>query len=621
MLTIKALNIHMFRFYKHKELLFTTENGEITPMVLITGGNGKGKISIVDAIEWCLTGNVQHLNIPYAMRIKGDKLSSHCIGLLRNNDCKKQEETWVEIVFKEDEIETTIRRCTTSNEFGSENTSLFYIESGRTLGEDIAHQWLTERFYTGERPLEDFFYKYYICNLQKAEDFRCKGRSQMTEEFADFTHQHSEAKQVLMNLERLQIQLNTQIGELQKKKTDEQVIKSLEIEQQKLKENASIPEYIQRSIYREECLDVDKLSPEEQKEQLEKLISGGFYTVSERLKNLVSMQRKLTVKNEFEAHRSVIQQAIQKKLYDENTLYTINERYKKACEYLQTLTDKTLEQTGKFVSDLKCKEMTQEEWNVKWKECCVLRNIWFKTDCSLEDCKKGDELLTVFSRLVGVRTQIDNYRKEHKKCPLCGAEEPFVSEPAEKLVIEAENYVRAHDDKKLELARQVKEEKQIWTECQNHLLKDLEIALKSVIETLSDELASNKLIADSAKLFFTQIAELGMKPEQFAVTDALEAYDDMTKIDSSKISKLQESIRGLLNFLGYTNCDIVTTDPEMLNEQIKPLGDSSSQLFEFEEGNLRNKIISLRMRISNKHLADLTRDLDNKRKQNSILND
>ncbi|HWQ40873.1 MAG TPA: AAA family ATPase, partial [Desulfosporosinus sp.] len=152
MLKIKALHIHMFRIYKDRGFTFVAENGEISPLVLISGGNGKGKTSIMDAIEWCFTGNVQHLNIPYEMRIKSDRRVGHSLGLLRNKDCKKTEKTWVELTLKEDGTESTIRRSITNNELGPENTSLSIIQAGETLAEESAHKWLAERFNSGDRP-------------------------------------------------------------------------------------------------------------------------------------------------------------------------------------------------------------------------------------------------------------------------------------------------------------------------------------------------------------------------------------------------------------------------------------------------------------------------------------
>jgi len=589
--------------------------------VLISGGNGKGKTSIMDAIEWCFTGRVQHLNIPYEMRIKGDRLAGHSLGLLRNKDCKRQEKTWVELTLVEDGTDSTLRRSTINNELGPDKTSLSITLAGEILKAEAAQNWLAQRFGSDDRPFADFFYKYFICDSQKSENFRYKSRKEMRGVFEDFTFEHSEAKQVLANLERMQSQLDTQVKDLQSKKTPEDRLTQLEQEQQNLIEAAQIPAYTQRVSYPDERLDVDQLSPEEQETQLEALIAGGYHAATDWLTDLVLLRRRLIVKEQFEAHKVDIQQAIRKKLYDSNTLRTQEEHKRKITEQLQSLTDQTLEQAGKFASELRYAELTPDEWQARWGEYCSLNDTWRKTESSFEDCKKGDELLTAFSRLVGVRTQMDYYRKEHRKCPLCGAEEPFAFEPAEQLALEAENYVRAHDAQILALAKQVKEEKQLWRNCQIRLNKDLKDILKTAEKRLDEELKTDKKIVETTASFFTQIAALGLVPEQFADLVTLEMFDGFAGIDADLIPKQEQRIYSLLLFLGYSDCEQIATWPETVREAIRPLALKVPAMFVLDELDLREKVVSLRLRKGNRHLANITRDLGNKRKQNGTLDE
>lgn len=621
MLKIKALHIHMFRIYQEEKFTFVTENGEIAPLVLISGGNGKGKTSIMDAIEWCFTGNVQHLNIPYKTRVKGDPLKGHSFGLLRNKDCEKTEETWVELTFEENGTESNLRRSTTNNELGLEKTSLSIIRAGETLDAEAAQKWLAQRFDSSDRPFADFFYKYFVCDQQKAEDFRCKSRKDMTEEFEDFTLEHSVAKQVLANVEQLQKQLENQITALQGEITPDDWLTQLEQEQQSLKEAAQIPAYAQRASYPDERLDVDRLSPEEQETQLEALIAGGYHAATDWLNELVLSRRRLTVKEQFEAHKVDIQQAVRKKLYDSNTLRTLEEQRRKIREQLQGKTDQTLEQAGKFASELRYAELTPAEWQTRWAEYCSLNDAWRKTESTFEDCKKGDELLTAFSRLVGVRSQMDDYRKEHRKCPLCGAEEPFASEPAEQLALEAENYVKAHDAQKLTLEKQVKEEKQLWKTCQARLSKDLKEVLKAAEERLDDELETDKKIVETTASFFTQIAALDLAPEQFTDLVTLEMLDGFARIDADTVQKQEQRIYSLLAFLGYSDLEQIATAPQTVREAIRPFAQKVPAMFIFEELDVREKVVSLRLRKGNRHLTELTRELGDKRKQNDKLDE
>jgi exonuclease SbcC len=621
MLKIKTLYIHMFRCYKNKELTFVTENGEITPLVLISGGNGKGKTTIIDAVEWCLTGNIQHLNIPFEIRSKGDRQAANSFGLLRNKDCKIKEQTWVELTFLENNIESIIRRSTLKNELGADKTSLSITQAGKTLDSKAAHKWLVELFNSGDKLFSDFFYKYFICNLQKTEDFRSKSRKKMTEEFEDFTLEHSQAKQVLFNLEKLQIQLDTQVKDLISKKIPEEQLTLLEQELHRLKKTAQIPVYSQHMSYPGERLDVDLLNSEEQEIQLEILVAGGYHIAIGWLTELILTRRRLTVKVQFEDYRADIQQVIRKRLYDLNTLHNLEERRRKITEHIQFLDYQTLEQTGKFTSELEVNDLTLDDWNTRWGEYCHLNNTWHKTEILFEDCRKGDDLLTLFSRLVGVRQQIDDYRKEHKKCPLCGAEEPFASLPLEQLVLEAENYVKAHDAKKLKNEQRLKIEKELWITCQERLINDLRNILKIEEGRLNDEIDIYKKIITKTTSFFTNIKSLGLDPKQFADLITLNNYDDFAKINQNLIEEKESKIYSLLTFLGYVDCDNLITAPELLRETIIPLANKVPEKFINDEMVIRDKVASLRLRKGNRHFLDLTSELVEKRKQNTFFDE
>ncbi|SHN52086.1 ATP-binding protein [Desulfitobacterium chlororespirans] len=621
MLRIKALHIHMFRIYKDRKFTFITENEEVAPLVLITGGNGKGKTSIMDAVEWCFTGNIQHLYRPYDTRTKGDRQVAQSLGLLRYKDCGSNEETWVELTFEKDGKESTLRRSTLNNELGSTHTSLSITYAGDTLDAEAAQDWLKECFDSGDRPFADLFYKYFICNSQKAEEFRSKSRKDMTAEFEDFTLEHSEAKQVLVNLEQIRSQLNEEINDLSSKRVSEDKIIELEKEQQKLKEAGQIPAYVQRVSYPDERLDVDQLSQEEQEAQLQELIAGGYRAVADWLSELIRSRRKLMIKEQFAAYKAEIQQAIRKELYEPNTQRALEEKKKKIVEQLQKLNDQTLEQVGEFASGLENAELTPAEWQKRWGDYCSLNDIWRGTEASFEDSQKGDELLIAFSRLVGVRAQMVEYRKDYQKCPLCGAEEPFASAPAEHLALEAENYVKAHDVKKLTLEQQLKEEKQRWDDFRTLLNKDLREILKAAEARLSDELGLNQKILAVTESFFRLIAALELLPEQFADMDTLETYDGFVGIDTDSVQKQAEKINALLTFLGYPGVEQVDTEPQIVREAISPLAQKVPAMFVFDELDVRGKIVSLRLRKGNRLLVELSKDLEEKRNQNRTLDE
>jgi exonuclease SbcC len=122
-------------------------------------------------------------------------------------------------------------------------------------------------------------------------------------------------------------------------------------------------------------------------------------------------------------------------------------------------------------------------------------------------------------------------------------------------------------------------------------------------------------------LFFTQIAALNLVPEQFTNLVTLEKYDGFVGIDTDSIRKQEQRIESLLTFLGYSDCEQITTAPEKTREAIRPLAQKVPAMFVFDEMDIREKIVALRLRKGERHLAELTRDLEEKRKQNSMLDE
>ncbi len=60
-MNIKKIKIINFRGFS-EEKIFEFEG---KPFVMLTAPNGKGKTSVIDAIEWCMTGDIKRLHEGY----------------------------------------------------------------------------------------------------------------------------------------------------------------------------------------------------------------------------------------------------------------------------------------------------------------------------------------------------------------------------------------------------------------------------------------------------------------------------------------------------------------------------------------------------------------------------
>ena len=341
MIMLKQIRIHMFRYYKDKEISFVGSNDEICPFVLIAGGNGKGKTTIVDAIEWCFTGDVKHLREPFDLRVKGDKNAHNSLGLIRNKESKSTDDTWVEIVFVNGNVETIIKRSTKKDELDETNTSLEIKQGDFVIENEDAYKLIDNLLGAENKKIKDFFNKYYICNVHKAEGFRSNSRAKITHEFNDFTIEHSDAEVVLSNLKKIQRQLDDQMELLKKDKVNEQNINMLKEHQKTLKNNTNIKEYIQKKSYPDEHLNIDHLSVEMKRKQLDYLIAASYNSVIEMVQQIILLERKVKVKSEFELYSNDIQRAIKERIYDYKNLQLLEEKQKKLTEYYNLILQKS----------------------------------------------------------------------------------------------------------------------------------------------------------------------------------------------------------------------------------------------------------------------------------------
>ncbi|MED0924098.1 AAA family ATPase, partial [Bacillus paranthracis] len=91
---IKKVIINNFRGYSYGTFEFFKDKDEKRGLILLGGPNGYGKTSLLDAVEWCLSGTIRRIQEDYEIR----KETSNTLqrGLIRHNPSKKDVSVFIE---------------------------------------------------------------------------------------------------------------------------------------------------------------------------------------------------------------------------------------------------------------------------------------------------------------------------------------------------------------------------------------------------------------------------------------------------------------------------------------------------------------------------------------------
>ena len=90
---IRKIRMLNFRGFREKTIDFHDK-----PVVLLSAANGIGKTTTIDAIEWCLTGEIGRLKASFDSRSTNDgDRKKNAAGILKNRQAGKNENVKVEL--------------------------------------------------------------------------------------------------------------------------------------------------------------------------------------------------------------------------------------------------------------------------------------------------------------------------------------------------------------------------------------------------------------------------------------------------------------------------------------------------------------------------------------------
>lgn len=439
---IKKIYIMNFRGYiGEKEYNFVNKDGNPYNIVLLSGPNGYGKTTLLDSIEWCLTGNIKRVIDDYNNRCasKGEKTVSSYKGLIRNiNAINKEVFVKIEMVYKNEDIKI-YRKFNGKNELEAFNTLLteFNIECSDNLRDEV------EEIIKGMKT--DFTFNN-ICSYDKNIELYKKGRNDIYNFFEACYSEFYEAKKIIENLDKLKkILSDTKDG---KSKKFDRLNGDLDLKKELLKtvnsiDNIKIRKYPENKLFNGEIyidnsiinnkVNIDK----KLNNQLEILTNILNKKISDNLKNIKEKELFTVKLDEIDELAKIYkdrEEVFNKiKNIDFNT---INVQLKEV-KLLRGNVNKSVDEFLEYLSDIIKNEDSELKYISKSKIIEIhssFKLIGKNLDVIsiLEKEKKkydsNSDLVKVMRYLVDNEQVYKLYSEDNNKCPLCGKEDFSKSE-------------------------------------------------------------------------------------------------------------------------------------------------------------------------------------------------
>lgn len=439
---IKKVYILNFRGYSgFNEYNFVDNDGNPYNIVLLSGPNGYGKTTLLDSIEWCLTGNIKRVMDDYNNRctIKSEKTERSYKGLIRNvNETNKEVFVEVEMIYKNEDIKI-YRKFNGENELEAFDRELteFNIECSDNIRDEV------EEIIKG---METEFTFNNICSYDKNIELYKKGRNDIYKFFEDCYSEFYEAKKIIENLEKLKDRL-LDIKDSKSKKFD-RLNGDLNLKKELLKtvnsiDNIKIRKYPKNKLFNGE-IDIDdsiinnKVDIDEKlNNQLEILTNILNKKISDNLKK-VKEKELFTVKlDEIDEFAKIYKQKEEFFNKIKNIDFNIINLELKEVELFKRNINKSIDKFLEYISEIINNTDSELKYIPESRVITIDNNLKlinknldliFVLEKEKKKYDSNSDLVKVMRYLVDNEQVYKLYSEDNNKCPLCGKEDFSKSE-------------------------------------------------------------------------------------------------------------------------------------------------------------------------------------------------
>lgn len=618
---IRKIKMENFRGFCNKTIDFQDKS-----VVLLSAANGIGKTTTIDAIEWCLTGDIGRLKIAFDTRSTNDtdrKMNTD--GILKNRYAGVRANVKVTIWLFDGEDETILCRVQTKDEL---NPKLSKVTINGN--EEAAKAFIQE--YVGES-----FYNFHFCDVQKSFNVQSTKRKELNTFFGEFITNYDEQRQIAENLDIFAEDVDRYIEDKKKQKVQQAVLENYEEQLIKARESAKLVSYPETIFYPSEKTEITTLNKEELTAQKKAVQNCGYQVAKEALYKLVEnevLKRQQSIIkniiNYWETKGESIRCAVEFGLSKNIDAIITRETKLRELKSLSLSRD-TILQDGESVVVLENDDFTQSDFDedkkvIKKKEKNV-KNL----SAEIELLSKNNKMLKLLSALSTKKQAVIEYRdaifKEKNgivRCPVCGSES-FATMEEDLILKEADDYIRQNGEtikiKEVEIDS-------LQIDIDNLYQKIISRA-KNVVEKeqekLTTEIGKLKVLKDEMQPYFGEVEKLQIIRKEINVEEVTaEKMEELlvtiegALIEDSKEMELRNIYQHILTVLGYK------FDNETVHQtyaKVENLTSGHDEVSNFSCDMFISKLNSIDSILSNQTLSDLKKKLEEAGKKNKCIDE
>lgn len=503
---ISSVEIENFRgFHVRKKFEFKNKK-----FILFLAENGVGKTTVIDAIEWGLTGSVGRLKEAFENRSSNkEEKKVNGDGILKNKEAAANEVVRVKLQIVCDNKEYSIERTQKKDDFNSKSNVVVKDSEGNAVSTSFLDDLIDSNFYN-----------YHFCDVQKAYNIQNSDRDKLTNVFDTFITDFTREENIVFNLE---VVFLTDIERKKKdiennKKILEETEKNLASKIANKGEKASVVKYDENVIYEGENIEVEKLSLNEIEKQIQNLYACGWQYLYRKGLQLLenNKNRKLleiisNMKTEYVGSKDIIAEYIACGLHYEENILTKSKKRLSDLEEIN-LTEENYTIYSDDIIAIGADGLNQEIWKLHEQKIVEKNEEMQRLEDDVNVMADGNEIIDALTSMLGLKGDIVAYREMLRKdsmqvkCPVCGSDD-FNIIGEEGILQDAQKYLDANNkviaNKKIQLL-ELKKVKN--SEVKDMIQKMVEI-LKVECSRLKTEIKKYEDLVEKTKIFYEKCRE------------------------------------------------------------------------------------------------------------------